>query len=295
MLVSYNSAAYLDPCLDSLFSCGLSRNFEVVVVDNGSTDGSCELLAERFPSVRVVRSGSNLGFAGATNLGASLARGEFVLLLNCDTVVNRKSLESMARFLLQNPNAGAVAGKLVNADGSFQSGFGRFPSLLEETLSALGFMPAFMPGYPCHRTSSESRQVDWVCAASLMIRRTVFEDVGGFDETFFMYSEEVDFLYRMHLAKWPVFYLPGVETIHLGGVSQDRRRRRKMVYRGKLLFFCKHANPIKSSLFRLLLGLISLAKASVWSLMSALGVRSRLAASEAGSNLDVLRLCWRLE
>src|SRR5512134_4141567 len=123
VLVCWNNKAYLDPCLKSLYEGGLKSSFDVIVVDNGSTDGSQQMLAEKYPDVKLIQNAGNVGLGKASNQGIQATNGRYVLLLNNDTIVNGPALDMLVEFLDAHPEAGAVAGKLLNPDGSFQSGY----------------------------------------------------------------------------------------------------------------------------------------------------------------------------
>jgi len=136
ILVCWNNLDYLEPCLNSLYDSNLHSRFDVVVVDNGSTDGSQDMLRDKFPDVRIIQNDHNVGLGKASNQGIEITSGKYILLLNNDTIVNGTSLDRMVEFLESNPNAGAVGGKLLNPDGSVQSCYNDFPSLKEEFLIA---------------------------------------------------------------------------------------------------------------------------------------------------------------
>jgi GT2 family glycosyltransferase len=132
VLVCWNNKGYLEPCLRSLYGAGMRNTFEVVVVDNGSTDGSQQMLREQFPDVQIIQNDSNVGLGKASNQGIEATQAPFVLLLNNDTIVNGPSLDALIDFMASTPDAGAAGGRLLNEDGSFQAAFNRFSTLAEE-------------------------------------------------------------------------------------------------------------------------------------------------------------------
>lgn len=295
VLVNYNGGRYLEMCLCSLYDAHLRRSFEVVIVDNASSDGSKEMLRDRFPGVRLIENESNQGFARATNQGVEAAMGRFVLLLNTDTLVDGHALNAMVEFMDGAEDAGAAGGRLLNADGSFQGGHARFSSIFQEVLIASGLGRAVRPGYPSHSDASGIVQVDWVSAACLIVRRDVFLQLDGFDVDYFMYSEEVDFQFRLKREGWAVYYLPHVQTIHFGGISSHRYQRRRSVYRGKILFYRKNYGRRRELALRILLGIISLSKLMAWGLASVVPPWLKRAGGEWRSNWEVLALCARFE
>ena len=294
VLVCWNNKDYLDPCLHSLYEGGLRSSFDVVVVDNGSTDGSQEMLREKYPEVLIIQNDHNVGLGRASNQGIEATQGRYILLLNNDTLVNGPSLDAMVAFLADNPQTGAVGGQLLNSDGTVQSCYNNFPTLREEFLVATRLGELFWPGYPAIVNDGEMKSVGWMSSACLMLRRDALGEVGLLDEGYFIYGDEADLQYRLNKAGWQAYYLPQATTIHYGGRSMDRWKRRKMVYRGKMMFFQKNYGPNRTRLLRLMLGILSLAKMLVWGVASLLPSRRERARQELDSNIDVVKLCWNL-
>jgi GT2 family glycosyltransferase len=294
VLVCWNNKAYLEPCLESLYNGGLHYSFDVVVVDNGSTDGSQAMLKEKFPQVKLIQNHENVGLGRASNQGIEATKGRHVLLLNNDTLLNGPSLDALIEFLDTHPHAAAVGGRLLNADGSVQSCYNRFPTLWEEFLIATRLGEWLYPGYPAIIDDDQPRSVSWLGSACLLLRRAALDQVGLLDESYFIYGDEADLQYRLKCAGWTVHYLPQAEIIHYGGRSMDRWRRRKMVYRGKLLFFQKNYGPMRTRLLRILLGTLSAAKLVVWMGASLTPRWREQAQKELASNREVIALCWKL-
>lgn len=294
VLVCWNNRAYLDPCLKSLYESGMKNTFEVVVVDNGSTDGSQLMLAEKYPNVKIIQNNSNVGLGKASNQGIEGTSGRHVLLLNNDTIVSGASFDAMVDFLDQNPKTGAVGGKLLNPDGSIQACYNYFSTLWEEFLIGTRLGDMLQPGFPAVTSGDEVRSVDWLSSACLMVRRAAFDQIGLLDEGYFIYGDEVDLQFRLKKAGWEIYFLPHATTIHYGGRSMSRWPRRKMVYRGKMLFYHKHYGPMKTFLLRAMLGLLSFGKIMMWSLIILIPGKRDLAQSEVRSNFEVIQLCMRL-
>lgn len=293
VIVTFDNRMDLEPCLHSIFTAAIKTPFEVIVLDNGSRDGTSDLVRQRFPLVRLIESKTNTGFAGGTNQGAAASTGDFILLLNNDTLVDGCAIDRLVDFMKSTPGAGAAGGKLLNPDGSFQAGYARFSGLLQELLISIQIGERLWRGYPSHRDSVSARPVDWVNAACLLVRRSAFTELGGLDEDYFMYSEEVDFQFRLKQAGWKVYYLPDAHTIHYGGRSQDRWRRRRMVYRGKILFYRKNYRRARELALRMMLASVSAAKLAVWAAARALGLLPDRAVKEFNSNREVFALCMR--
>jgi GT2 family glycosyltransferase len=295
VLVCWNNKAYLDPCLKSLYEGGLKCSFDVVVVDNGSTDGSQQMLAEKYPQVKLIQNAGNVGLGKASNQGIEATNGRYVLLLNNDTIVNGPALDVLVEYLDAHPEAGAAAGKLLNPDGSFQSGYARFSTLLEEFLIVTHIGELLWPGYPSHGDSNEIKETGWMSSACLLLRRAALEQVGLLDESYFIYGDEADLQYRLNQAGWKVVFLPNSSIIHFGGRSMDRWKRRKMVYRGKMMFYKKNYGFFKTLLLRMLFFVMSLVKLLVWCVLFFVPSRHEQAKKELRSNLDVMGLCLNLK
>jgi len=295
VLVCWNNKAYLDPCLKSLYEGGLKSSFDVVVADNGSTDGSQQMLAEKYPEVKIIQNTGNVGLGKASNQGIEVTNGRYVLLLNNDTIVNGPALDMLVEFLDAHPEAGAVAGKLLNPDSSFQSGYAPFSTLLEEFLIATHIGELLWSGYPSHGDSNEIKATGWLSSACLLVRRSALDKIGLLDESYFIYGDEADLQYRLNKAGWKVYFLPSSTIIHFGGRSMDRWKRRKMVYRGKMLFYKKNYGFLNTFLLRVLFFVMSLLKLLVWCIGFFVPSRNDQAKKELRSNMDVMALCLNLK
>jgi N-acetylglucosaminyl-diphospho-decaprenol L-rhamnosyltransferase len=294
VLVCWNNKDYLEPCLHSLYDSGLRSTFDVVAVDNGSTDGSQEMLRLKFSDILIIQNDHNVGLGKASNQGIEVTGGRYVLLLNNDTIVNGPSLDAMVQFLDEHPEAGAVGGQLLNPDGTVQSCYNKFPSLHEEFLIATRLGERLWPGYPANIDDTQVRSVDWMGSACLMLRRAALDRVGLLDEEYFIYGDEADLQHRLKKASWQMFYLPHATTIHYGGRSMTRWGRRKMVYRGHMLFFQKNYGPLRTTALRVMLAGLSLVKIGAWSAAYVLPGQREHAQKELLSNLDVVKVCWKL-
>lgn len=295
VIVCLNNRGYLSTCLHSLFESQIQSRFEVIVVDNGSTDGSQDLLKEEFPQVEVIQNEENMGLSKASNQGIVASSGRYVLLLNDDTLVDGPSLDALVAFLDATPDAGAAGGRLLNPDGSFQAADSRFPSLWEEFLITTRLGAWIWPNYPDRGYSKEIKVVEWIGSACLFLRRAALIEVGLLDESYFIYGDEADLQFRLKRAGWNVYYLPEVITVHYGGRSLDRWRRRKMVYRGKLLFFRKNYGLMRTFLLRALYALLSIGKIFLWISFLLSPQKHAQARAEIRSNADIISLCLALK
>jgi GT2 family glycosyltransferase len=236
VIVTWNSAKDIEACLNSVYAALLPHPPEVYVVDNASSDSTVEHIKRSFPTVKLIESQTNLGFARANNLAISQCRGRHILLLNPDTIVEPEALATLSDYLDKHQGVAVVGPRLVTDTGELQPSCLRYVSL-----------PALLTGFigqgsyaPQQR--SGPTQVEAVSGAALMTRREAIEQVGLLDERFFMYGEETDWCYRMAQASWKIHYCPSATVTHMGGQSANQipvdtyiRRRR-----AQLQFMRKH-------------------------------------------------------
>ncbi len=250
-IVNWNTRDDLEQALSSVLLASLGLAREVVVVDNASRDQSAEMVARRFPQVQLVRSEVNLGFARGYNLAVSRTSGRYLLILNPDTITRPGAPEALVRFLDTHPRVGAVGPRLLNRDGSLQFSCRRFP----RPLAALFRNTPLGKWFPRNRYTREYLMtdcdhateccVDWISGAAMGIRRETWEQVGGFDEGFFMYAEDMDWCWRARRAEWDISYLPTAEVMHCIGRSSDQVPVRMVwqFHRSMARFYRKHYAP----------------------------------------------------
>jgi len=251
IIVSWNVCELLRACLQAIVRGRGTLNVEVVVVDSGSTDGSVAMVAEAFPWVQLVTCQDNVGFPMGNNLGIARASGRHILLLNPDTEVQAGALSAMVDYLESHVDVGVVGPQLLNADGSIQSSRRRFPTLVTaffESTWLQGIAPAAVLRryYALDLPNDEAADVDWLMGACLMVRGQVVEEVGGLDEAYFMYSEELDWCRRIKAGGWRVVYLPAARVLHHVGKSSEQAVTARHVnfQRAKLRYFRKyHGRP----------------------------------------------------
>jgi len=225
IVISYNTREMTLDCLRALYAGLGELSAEVFVIDNASADGSPQAIREAFPEARVIENSGNAGFGAANNQAMLLASGEFFLLLNSDAFVETEAIPALTAYLRASPEAGAVGPRLLNADGTLQLSCYRFPSPLGVWLEQL-WVSALVPNHPVlgyYRRwgHDRERQVDFVIGACLLVRRQAYQDVGGFDDSFFMYQEETDWQRRMHDRGWKIGFTPAAQVTHLGGASGE--------------------------------------------------------------------------
>lgn len=234
VVVNYNTRNYLHACLESAIA---EAPAQIVVVDNSSSDGSAEMVQEQFPDVTLIGNRENRGYGAAANQGISACTTDYVLLLNSDTVVRRGALEMLAKHLEQHLRAGLVGPCLVGADGELQPSCFPFPTVLNTFLwhDTFGWLIQYFPllrdNYARTFPHDRNQAVPWVTGAALAIRREAFEKLGGFNESYFMYSEEVDLCFRLYQAGWETHFTPTATIAHVGGASTSQRRSEMAVQR----------------------------------------------------------------
>jgi N-acetylglucosaminyl-diphospho-decaprenol L-rhamnosyltransferase len=241
VIVSWNTRTLLAQCLASIEATAGDLAYDLWVVDNASGDGSVAMVRERFPQVHVLENQTNVGFAAANNQAIPQTTGSLILLLNSDTIVQPHALAEIVRFMRATPRAGIVGANVVNVDGSPQRCFGRFPTVLSETIYAWG-LDAYLPIEPSIGMRNHAIPTDWVLGAALTVRRAALDQVGLLDTGYFMYSEEVDLCYRVKRAGWENFVLPSARIIHLGGEStkQSEAIMKAYLFHSKVRYFGKH-------------------------------------------------------
>jgi len=251
IIVSFNTREDLERCLESLHSAPPAAPHEILVVDNGSTDGSIDAV-RRWPGVRLIEVGSNVGFARANNLGIRASRGTNVLLLNSDTVVPPAAIDRLLAELDRDPDVAVVGPRLVDAGGRAELSFGRMIGPLNELRQKRLAQSAAVDVLTRRR-----QYADWVSGACLLVRRADAEAAGGLDERYFMYTEDVDFCAAIRALGRRVLFTPDVEIVHLRGRSAGSApAATHAAYRlSRLAFYEKH-HPGWAPLLKLYLRLL---------------------------------------
>lgn len=259
VIICWNDRNLIDQCLRSIYSGARSVSFEVIISDNGSTDGSAEFIRRRYPAARVFENGSNLGFAKGNNAGIRQCQGEYVLILNPDTIVHDGTLDRLVAFAEQHPEAGAFGCRVLNPDGSYQHSARPFPTIRNAWATALclgmfgraykGFLPDEYEGW----NGNTERVVDWQSGCCVMFRGDLLKQLGGFDEQFFYHYEEVDLCRRVWNAGFQILFTPKSTITHLGGQSVGRYRLRFEFekHRNRYRYFYKYFGPTGAKRVRL--------------------------------------------
>jgi GT2 family glycosyltransferase len=259
-IVNWNTRDLLDQCLASIYETTHGIEFEVIVVDNASEDGSADMVASKYPSARLIANRNNIGFPAANNQAYRESKGRFFLLLNPDTICLPNTLQRLVSFLDSNPSVGAVGPLVLNADKTLQQSWARFPTLWTEVRGVL--VRKIGDKGVCPMTADEVRRIgpfrtDWVGGCCFMIRRSAVEQIGLMDESLFMYCEETDWCKRLAQRGWEVWLEPSSEIIHLGGQSSQQvsARASAQLRKSKVAYFRKYHGVLQALLLQFALAL----------------------------------------
>lgn len=290
IIVSYNVKYFLEQALQSVLRASQKLDVEIWVVDNASADGSPEMVRDRFPQVKLIANKENLGFSKANNQAIEKSQGQYILLLNPDTIVEEDTLEKCVTFMDKHPNAGGLGVKMLDGKGNFLKESKRaFPSPTVAFYKAFGLTALF----PTSRTfaryylgdlsNEEVQEVEVLAGAFMMLRKSVLDEIGLLDETFFMYGEDIDLSYRIIQAGYKNFYFPGTRIIHYKGESTKKSSVNyvRVFYRAMAQFYRKHFGKKNARLFSFFIHL------AIW-LKAGFSLFSRLAGRLALPFVDAL-------
>ena len=238
IVINYNAGEHLVECLRSLRDGGVN---DVLVVDNASSDGSIDRVLATFPDVRVHETGANFGYGGGVNRGLPLVTGEFVFVTNADVVIHAGAVAALGSVLDAEPDIGIVGPLIEEVDGSVYPSARGFPRLVDAIGHA--FVGLVTTDNPFSRRylmtdadHSQARDTDWISGACFLARRTALSEIAGFDESYYMYLEDVDLCWRTGRAGWRVRYEPSARVTHVGGVSTGQTPYRMLAAHHKSLF-----------------------------------------------------------
>ena len=270
-IVNTNEKHFTIPCIQSVYDQTKDTKFEIVVTDNNSKDGSVEAIRKKFPDVVIIENKKNAGFTEANNQSIRIARGDLIFCLNPDCKVLDRAIDKMAAFMDDHPQCGILGSKLLNGDGSLQPSARNFIyslNLMLQHLVPWKFLPKSWAGkyvleYWDH---TETRIVDWVIGASLMIRRKTIADIGLKDEKYFIFHEDNDWCWQAHTKGWPTFFYPDAEIIHYGSQTVKSIWGSKLtleVYKAQQTFILKNWGKAALNRRRVLLTLLIIVRAFV--------------------------------
>lgn len=264
IIVNWNTWELLKACLNSIYETVRDLEFEIIVIDNASSDRSCEMIEKEFARVRLIKNDENIGFAKANNQGIEVGVGEYILFLNPDTIAKENSLVNMVDALQSNRDIGVIGPVLKKSDNSLQISYGRFPTIFNVAIYVLPYKLIEIMNLEITKTliSKDNRffEVDYVAGACLMARREIIEQVGNFDERFFAYFEETDFCYRVRSKGWKIAIDNSAEVVHIRGQSLDQLKdeRLEIYYESLFKYFLKNKGYLITLLLKIVLILGSL-------------------------------------
>lgn len=220
IILNYNTRDVLRRCLASVFASKLNYSFEVLVADNGSKDGSQDMVRQEFPQAKLIENNANLGFSKGNNVAIRQAQGKFVLLLNSDTEVGADAFEVSVKYLMEHPEVGALGGKLILPNGELDKATRRkFPNPWNSFLRLFGLKK--FSDYNINADINQESEIDATTGAYMMVRKDVIEKVGLLDEEFFMYGEDLDWCWRIKEAGYKIVYYPKAEVKHFKYASSQ--------------------------------------------------------------------------
>jgi len=283
IIVNWNTKELLRDCLSSACENAGDIDYEIIVIDNASADGSAEMVKNDFRQVILIENSENRGFAAANNQGIAVAKGRYVLLLNSDTVVLDNAIANTVRFADENPQAAVTGCRVLNPDRTLQRTCFMFPSVLNMLLSSTYLYKLFSKNRFFGREQmtwwdrNDVRPVDVVTGCFMLVRREAIEQVGMMDEQFFMYGEETDWCYRFREKGWKVIFAPVGQIIHFGGQSTAQKPVAMIVQLrlSILKFMKKHYGWPSHLIARFLVALFFALRLPVWFAMSFLRPAAR--------------------
>lgn len=253
VIVNYNTRDLLEELLSFLSEAKYSFSFEVIVVDNNSPDGSSNMIRNNYPNMHLICNSENTGFARACNMGIECTCGEYVLFLNPDTKILDDALQTLVLFLDTHAQAGVVSGRVVYPDMTDQGVARKFPTPMNSIFGRKSVLTRIFPNNKYAHTyltclqyeSGHPFEVDWVSGACLMVRKQILDDVGFFDEKFFMYWEDADLCYRIKEKGWKVFCVANAIIIHYEGKSTGKKKAHLIVEFNKSAYHYYRKHHIK--------------------------------------------------
>ena len=249
IIVNYQQSESLKGCLNSIYQTIQEIDFEVIIIDNSQEDLGLQSLKENYPKVQIVYNPTNVGFSKANNQAAKIARGKFLFILNPDTILKEQAINSMFKHIRSNLEIGVLGPKVLNPDGSLQYSCRRYPTLWTGLFNRYSIFSRLFPQNRFTRRylmldfeHNETSPVDWLSGCCLMIPKSVFEEVNGFDENYFLFNEDIDLCRMLNQSGKKVIYFPEAKVIHKVSTSNSKTTSRVIIQRhlGMMYYFKKH-------------------------------------------------------
>ena len=292
IIVSWNARDFLVGCLKSIQETMTDLRYEVIVVDNASSDGSPEAVLTGFPDVRLIQTGKNLGFSKGNNIGMTESRGRYYFLINSDVVLRPGCAQRLLAFMQKNPRTGLAGPRLFNGDGSYQPSCRKMPNLHRHIARALFVNSSLVDnGY----RQQASKRVEVLAGSFWVARREAVDVVGKLDEQFFFYGEDVDWCLRFGKAGWQINYVTDAEAIHYGGssTSRDTARFSVQLHKAALQFWKKHYAPPAVGIYLAFAVIHNLLRLIIYLIVSIVPWRFRVEANKK-AKMHVETIRWFL-
>lgn len=275
VIVNWNGKAFLKSCLESLVREGSGLDAEIIVVDNGSSDGSPEMVRELFKEVKLICNRENVGFARGNNIGLRECRGEWICLVNSDVEVMSGSIKCMVSYMREHPKVGMMGPKVIDSASGITPNYREFPSLWNLFCRALALDKIFPPSrifggyFMNYFDGTHMRKVDVIAGTFWLLRKKALDEAGWLDEDFFMYGEDIDLCKRLKRSGWDILYFPEAEIMHHGGGSSQSDPIRFFIeqQRSNYLYWRKHHRPISGVGFILILMVHQMVRSVFWSFL----------------------------
>ncbi len=289
-IINYNTKDWLRTCLKSVLRAPPLAAFEIIVVDNGSSDGSIAMVADEFPNVHLIENAGNLGYAAAANQALRTSHAKYVLVLNTDIEVDPEAIDILVEHADRFEDLGVGGPLLLNSDGSIQMSGRRFPSFIDATIHA--FLGLLWPRNPfsvrylmMDWDRKSDRNIDWISGAAMIIRREAAEKINFFDEQFFMYVEDMDFCHRLKRAGWKTYFLPDAKMVHHLAKTSEKSSALMIIefQRSLYRFYSKRYRGTWKNWLRPLVGLGLVFRGSGLILLDVIKRRLAAPAAPAGS------------
>lgn len=271
-IVNWNSRDVLQHCLKSIYDFSDDIVIEIIVVDNNSSDNSCQMIENNYSKVVLIKNDKNIGFGKANNIALTKCRGEYILILNPDIIIRQNSLKEMMDFLYSNSSIGCIGCKLLNLDGSIEdSYYTYFPTPSSELKERLLINRFIKKDNRNIAFEKKPIRVSWIVGACMMFQKEVLILMGGFDEQYFMYSEDADLCFRLIKNDYQIFYLPYIEMLHYKAYSSDRQSKSYfstvLQKESRYRFMHKNYGFMKAILYRLICFASGLVRLCILSLL----------------------------
>lgn len=256
ILVSYNTKELTENCINSIYEYTKDVNYEIIVVDNNSTDGSVEMLEQKFINIKLIKNKDNKGFGAANNIGIRQSMGKYIFCLNTDTVIIDNSIKILFDYMENNQNVGACGGQLFDKDMNITYSVGNFPSFSRIFFQYAGLKYIFKKYWnkklsPSIKVKYDTpTKVDYIIGADLMIRKSILDTIGLFDENIFLYGEESDLCFRIKKNSNDIMFIPDSRIIHFQGQSSKNINAHKIVIDSLMYWYKKNISKFSSYLLK---------------------------------------------